>query len=76
MNQAVIMIGGRSPALRKAALASAKRIGRVEVDHGDTACRTPEAGPYIEKMWARCDPKKFASPAAAERARESPRTRC
>lgn len=76
MNQAVIAIGGRSAALRKAALAAAKRIGKVEVDHGDTACKTPEAGPYLEKMWAHAASKGFESPAAQERTRESPRTRC
>ncbi len=37
MNGAVIAIGGRSAALRRAALAAAGRLGRVEVDHGDTA---------------------------------------
>lgn len=76
MNQAVISIGGRSAALRKAALAAARRIGKVEVDHGDTACKTPEAGPHIEKMWAHAEAKAFDSPAAQERARESPRIRC
>ena len=76
MNGTLIAIGGRSPALRKAALAAAKRIGRVEVDHGDTSCKTPEAAPYIEKMWAHAAAGKFDSPAARERAMESPRTRC
>lgn len=76
MNGVLISIGGRSPALRRAALAAAKRIGKVEVDHGDTACKTPDAGAYIEKMWAHAAAKKFASPAAQERARESMRTRC
>ena len=75
MNGALIAIGGRSAALRKAACAAAKRIGKVEVDHGGTACETPDAIPYIEKMWARSQ-GKFPSPAAAERARESMRTRC
>jgi 3-methyladenine DNA glycosylase AlkD len=75
MNGALIAIGGRSAALRKAACAAAKRIGKVDVDHGDTACRTPDAVPYIEKMWARSQ-GKFPTPAAAERARESMRTRC
>ena len=75
MNMAVITIGGRNEALRKAAVAAAKRIGKVEVDHGDTACKTPEAVAYIAKMWERSG-KKFPSPAAAERARESMRTRC
>ena len=76
MNTAVISIGGRSPALRKAALAAAKRIGTVEVDHGDTSCQTPAAGPYIEKLWTWAESKKFPSPAAQERARQSPRVRC
>jgi 3-methyladenine DNA glycosylase AlkD len=76
MNQAVIAIGGRSAALRKAALAAAGRIGKVEVDHGDTSCKTPEAGPCLEKTWAHASAKGFASPAAQERERESPRTRC
>jgi 3-methyladenine DNA glycosylase AlkD len=76
MNGAVIAIGGRSAALRKAALAAAKRIGTVEVDHGDTSCKTPEAAAYIEKMWAHAAAKSFASPSAQERERESPRTRC
>ena len=76
MNLALISIGGRSAALRKAATAAAKRIGPVEVDHGDTSCKTPDAGPYITKMWAHAEAKKFESPSAQERARESMRTRC
>jgi hypothetical protein len=76
MNAAVIAIGGRSALLRKAALAGAKRIGAVEVDHGDTACETPDAAEYIEKIWARAKAKGFDSPSAQERNRESPRTRC
>jgi 3-methyladenine DNA glycosylase AlkD len=76
MNQAVITIGGRSAGLRKAAIAAAKRIGKVEIDHGDTSCKTPDAVPYIEKMWARATAMGFPSPAAQERARESMRTRC
>jgi 3-methyladenine DNA glycosylase AlkD len=75
MNGALIAIGGRSTALRKAATAAAKRIGKVEVDHGDTSCQTPDAVVYIEKLWERAG-KKFPTPAAAERARESMRTRC
>jgi len=76
MNMTVITLGGRNAALRKAATATAKRIGKVEVDHGDTSCKTPDAVAYIEKMWAHAAAKKFASPAAQERARESMRTRC
>jgi hypothetical protein len=53
MNNALIAIGGRNEALRKQATAAAKRVGKVDVDHGDTACKTPDAVSYIEKMWAR-----------------------
>ena len=76
MNLAVIAIGCRSAALRKAAMAAAKRIGKVEVDHGDTACKTPDAAEYIEKSWTHAASKNFESPAAQERSRETPRRRC
>lgn len=76
MNTALITIGGRNSALRKIALGTAKRIGKVEVDHGDTSCKTPDAASYIEKQWAHAVAKKFESPAAQERAREPMRTRC
>ena len=76
MNHSVIEIGCRNPALRKAATAAAKRIGPVEVDQGDTACKTPDAIAYIDKAWDHAVAKKAASPAAQERARESMRTRC
>ncbi len=52
MNGALIAIGVRSAALRKLALAAARRIGKVEVDHGDTACKTPDAAAYIKKTLA------------------------
>ena len=76
MNMAVIMIGCRSSGLRKAALAAAKRIGKVEIDHGDTSCKTPDAAEYIVKSWAHSTSKGFESPAAQERSRETPRRRC
>ena len=69
MNQAVINIGGRSRGLRRRALASAKRLGKVEVDHGNTGCKTPDAATYIAKMWAHAEKKGFESPAAQERGR-------
>lgn len=53
MNNALIAIGGSRATLRNAAVAAAERIGKVEVDHGQTNCKTPFAVPYIEKMWAR-----------------------
>jgi 3-methyladenine DNA glycosylase AlkD len=49
MNSALIAIGVFKPALRKKAIEAAKRIGKVEVDHGETYCKTPDAVPYIEK---------------------------
>lgn len=49
MNGALIGIGIAKPALRNKAIAAAKRIGKVEVDHGETNCKTPDAVPYIEK---------------------------
>jgi 3-methyladenine DNA glycosylase AlkD len=49
MNNALIAIGARSDALEGAALAVAKRIGKVDVDHGETHCKTPDAPTYIVK---------------------------
>jgi len=76
MNQALISIGCRSAAFRKSAGAAAKRLGTIEVDHGDTDCKTPQAFDYIEKCWAHAKSKGFESPAEQERSRESRRTRC
>lgn len=52
MNQAIITIALRGPALQTQAIATARRIGPVEVDHGETNCTTPAAIPYIEKTVA------------------------
>lgn len=76
MLHALIAIGCRSAKLHKSVLAAATRIGRVEIDHGDTACKTPELAPTLAKTWAYATAKGFESPAAQERARESLRTRC
>lgn len=51
MNNSVIAIGVRNDFLKKIATAAAKRIGPVDVDHGQTSCKTPEAVGYIEKTW-------------------------
>jgi hypothetical protein len=53
MNGALIGIGMRNSRLEKKALAAAARIGRVEVDHGETGCKTPDAAAYIRKAAAR-----------------------
>ena len=53
MNNALIAIGIRNPALESLALAAAARIGKVEVDHGQTGCKTPDAATYIQRTLAR-----------------------
>ena len=52
MNNALINIGVRNSALEKKAVAAAKRIGKVVVDHGETGCKTPDAASYIAKTLA------------------------
>jgi 3-methyladenine DNA glycosylase AlkD len=52
MNQALICLGVRKPRLHEKAVAAARKIGRVEVDHGATSCQTPEAIGYMEKTLA------------------------
>lgn len=49
MNGALIAMGIRNPKLQRQAIAAAKRIGRVDVDHGPTSCQTPDAVAYIER---------------------------
>ena len=58
MNGALIAIGMRNENLKTKALAAAERIGKVEVDHGETGCKTPDAVPYILKASARSQGKK------------------
>lgn len=70
MNAALIAIGGTLPGLAEAALSAARTIGEVEVDHGDTGCKTPDAVAAIERMRER---DKISSDKSA--ARKSPRAR-
>jgi hypothetical protein len=53
MNSALIAIGLRDATLEARALEAAAHIGKVEVDHGDTCCKTPDATAYIHKGAAR-----------------------
>jgi 3-methyladenine DNA glycosylase AlkD len=53
MNTALCAIGIGRGSLCDDALAVAKRIGKVEVDHGETSCKTPDATAYIKKAVAR-----------------------
>lgn len=50
MNGFVIAVGTYVKPLLKAAKATAKKIGKVEVDLGQTACKVPLATDYIAKV--------------------------
>lgn len=60
MNSALINIGAQK-GMQRAAIAAARRIGKVEVDHGETGCKTPDAEAYINKMAERASSKKAGS---------------
>lgn len=49
MNSALIAIGVRGGDLEQKALDTAAAVGTVEIDHGDTYCKTPDAAVYIRK---------------------------
>jgi 3-methyladenine DNA glycosylase AlkD len=53
MNGFVIALGSYVAPLHADAVAAAKRIGKVEVDMGDTSCHVPFAPDYIAKVKAR-----------------------
>ncbi|RKH06036.1 DNA alkylation repair protein [Corallococcus carmarthensis] len=78
MNGALIALGATGGAVQTAALATAKRLGKVEVDQGDTACETPDAAQYIQKIQARKEAKAKATKPAKAKAKKpaaSKRTR-
>jgi 3-methyladenine DNA glycosylase AlkD len=50
MNGFIIAVGPHVGPLRDEAMAVAKKIGKVEVDMGETACKVPDAGVYINKV--------------------------
>lgn len=50
MNAFVIAVGAYVPALFEEALAVAERIGKVDVNVGQTACKVPLASAYIRKV--------------------------
>lgn len=58
MVMALISIGIRNGALQKKAVAAAKRIGKVHVDHGETGCKTPGVEEYIARTLAHRAKKK------------------
>ena len=56
---ALISIGSYVEGAKNEALAAAKRIGPVEIDHGKTNCKTPDPIAYIEKSYAHNKKKKL-----------------
>jgi 3-methyladenine DNA glycosylase AlkD len=50
MNGFVISVGTYVKPLLKAAKSAAKKLGKVAVDMGDTACKVPNSLEYIEKV--------------------------
>ena len=50
MNGFLIAAGSFVTALTDDAVATAKKIGEVEVNMGDTACKVPDAASYIKKV--------------------------
>ena len=67
MNSALIAIGSRSDELEKEALEVAERVGRIEVDHGETGCKTSLATDYIPKSRERVRKKEAKRSKAASR---------
>ncbi|WP_242245066.1 DNA alkylation repair protein [Bacillus cereus group sp. BfR-BA-01330] len=58
MNSALIAIGIRNEDLERQAIEIASEIGKIEVDHGATSCKTPDAESYIKKARERAEKKK------------------
>lgn len=67
MNNALIAIGGVNDGLARKAKAAAKRIGKVDVDHGETSCKTPDAIPYIDKIRERARAKAAKGKASSRK---------
>ncbi len=67
MNGALISIALRNEKLEAKASKVAEKIGKVEVDHGETSCTTPDALKYIEKT-KKHHAKKAAAKAAKAKA--------
>ncbi len=53
MNSAMISLGGYNAGLFDQVSALSKRLGPIQVDHGDTGCKTPDPVSYMTKMRAR-----------------------
>lgn len=51
MNGFVIAVGSYYPPLAEKAMEVGKRIGKVQVNMGNTECKVPYAPDYIQKVW-------------------------
>ncbi len=60
MVMAVISMGIYKPEISDEAIEAGERIGDVEVDHGETSCKTPKIAPYINKALKRSAGKSKA----------------
>jgi 3-methyladenine DNA glycosylase AlkD len=58
MHTALISIGARSEALEAEVARVLAEVGVVEIDHGETNCKTPDVMEYIQKMKQRKQKKK------------------
>jgi len=58
MNNALIAIGTYKENCREKALLVAGRLGKLEIDHGETQCKTSDAISYIQKSVAHLEKKK------------------
>ena len=66
MNGALIAIGLRDENVRRLVLDAAARLGSIQVDHGETGCKTPDIAPYIDRTLAHRE--KMAARRAAKAA--------
>jgi 3-methyladenine DNA glycosylase AlkD len=53
MNYAVIAIGSRNGDLNRKAQKTATKIGKVEIDYGESSCQAPDAIVYLKKAAAK-----------------------
>lgn len=80
MNMALCAIGIARPKLRSECVRIGKMIGDVEVDHGETSCKTPNAVDYIARAIQRQagggrKPKRKESSAPKKQKRPRPKTK-
>lgn len=58
MNNALIALGTYRKDIRSEVIKTAQKIGPVEIDQGETSCKTPDAVAYIKKAVAHQEKRK------------------